>query len=314
MPIAERVENLEDVRREAVAAALNNAPIEDERPKARNSQYQRLLDLITQDALRYAEQERMDVDEFRRGRGRDDSPLSSAIEVVSGLRMALVPSNNWTGDIASLNFWVHDSRAFERVQSKKTPYMHRAELEEVVGTYLELPFRCPAIDALLVDVLVALEMYGFAEEMPNEQTFGLLPARSPFKQRHAFLSYLTGLAICGFVLLGLAALCIFAGVRGWIGNGWAMGIAGVFGVLFLALLGWETFALPFAWRAQWKHKHKVGELMQAMFGLYPELDSSGPISAVRIRDRATDIAELGVIWPAPLFALLDDVIRRTGRL
>jgi hypothetical protein len=51
-----------------------------------------------------------------------------------------------------------------------------------------------------------------------------------------------------------------------------------------------------------------------MATIYNELRSDGPISAEYIRDRAKQATDEGVVWPAPLFALLDDTVRRTGRL
>ena len=53
------------------------------------------------------------------------------------------------------------------------------------------------LDRLLVDVLIALEMYGFSHEMLNEETFGLVPARSPLKQRHALTLWFYGCALEG---------------------------------------------------------------------------------------------------------------------
>lgn len=53
--------------------------------------------------------------------------------------------------------------------------------------------------------------------------------------------------------------------------------------------------------------------MDAMLGLYAEMNSDGPISAKHIRETAQKAADKGVVWPGPLFALLDDVVARTGR-
>jgi hypothetical protein len=58
---------------------------------------------------------------------------------------------------------------------------------------------------------------------------------------------------------------------------------------------------------------KVRNLLAIMDTLYYEQRSDGPISAYYTRERANDARKQGVIWPAPLFAVLDDIISRTGR-
>jgi hypothetical protein len=74
-----------------------------------------------------------------------------------------------------------------------------------------------------------------------------------------------------------------------------------------------TMALPFVWSQRAKAKQRVVTLMDAMINVYAELKSDGAISAEHIRARSQKAADGGVIWPAPLFAMLDDIIRRTGR-
>jgi hypothetical protein len=51
-----------------------------------------------------------------------------------------------------------------------------------------------------------------------------------------------------------------------------------------------------------------------MLYCYGELNSNGPISARRLLERLKSASEKGVVWPAPLYALIDDVMARTGRL
>jgi len=54
--------------------------------------------------------------------------------------------------------------------------------------------------------------------------------------------------------------------------------------------------------------------MQGMLITYDELRDGGPVSANRVYDLATAAANTGVSWPAPLFALLDDIKLRGARL
>ena len=53
--------------------------------------------------------------------------------------------------------------------------------------------------------------------------------------------------------------------------------------------------------------------MLAMLSTYSALTSSGPIR-IHVQEKVKTAAEKGVVWPAPLFALLDDIVRRTPRL
>lgn len=56
------------------------------------------------------------------------------------------------------------------------------------------------------------------------------------------------------------------------------------------------------------------QLAMSMLETYYELDAQGPISAIRVRELAVKSANLGVAWPPALFALLDDIVGRTGRM
>jgi hypothetical protein len=86
-------------------------------------------------------------------------------------------------------------------------------------------------------------------------------------------------------------------------------------VLLLAVLqfGVATIALPVVWVQQRKEKQRTLQLLSGMLGVYSDLKSDGAISAQHILERVKAMASLGVGWPAPLFAMLDDVLRRTGR-
>jgi hypothetical protein len=187
-------------------------------------------------------------------------------------------------------------------------------MEGVVSRYLSLPFRCRELDRLLAEILIASEMYGFAVVMLHESYSILFPGRSPLKY-HPLIAYFVSLSFEVLVLLVLAGAFLFGGLRGWLSQGWALALAGVPALYFLVSVTRSTFSLPSAWATNRKGRQRVAEMMQAMFSFYPEIvSSSGPISASHIRERASDISKMGVVWPPPLFALLDDVIDRTNRL
>jgi hypothetical protein len=147
----------------------------------------------------------------------------------------------------------------------------------------------------------------------NEETFGLYPARSPLKQRHVLLAYLRGQIVNGVFFAGIAALALWANSNGWANESSAAWISGTCVSLFLLFGAISTVALPFAWYKQANARQRVAKLLSTMATIYNELRSDGPISAQYIRDRATNAAQEGVVWPAPLFALLEDITSRTGR-
>jgi hypothetical protein len=240
-----------------------------------------------------------------------DGLLENALNVVRNLRFAFVRPE---ADTTSGNFWDNHSNPLIAVRSKQAPYIDRSQLEAAVGDYLALPCRSQAVDRFLARVLVAMELCAFADEMLNEETFGLFPPRSPIKQTHALLRYFRGLLLIAVFFGGLVALALWAeggGLLSSTASGWILGSCGL---LFVALTSVSTLALPFAWHAQAKARRNVHKLMTTMSTIYNELKSDGPISAQHIRERCTAAANDGVVWPAPLFALLDDVNARTARL
>ena len=82
--------------------------------------------------------------------------------------MRAVNENSWRMDEeASMKrkFWYHDQ--YIRLAGKKRlePYILRLDVEEAAALYLQLPYRVPALDRLLADMLIAAEMYAFADEV-----------------------------------------------------------------------------------------------------------------------------------------------------
>jgi len=54
--------------------------------------------------------------------------------------------------------------------------------------------------------------------------------------------------------------------------------------------------------------------MIAMPHTYGELNGDGQASTRRLREVAVKAADQGVVWPKPLFLILDDNIARAGRI
>jgi hypothetical protein len=265
-------------------------------------QYGNLLRKMSQAALEYAVANNIHPRHF------EDEVLRDGLNVVGGLRYAFIndPSNR------SPNFLDHGNPT-DLIKADKVPRIDRMSLESMVGDYLALPYRSQAMDRALVRGLIAAEMYAFGDEMLNEKTFGLFPARSPIKQTHALLGYLHGNLVNGLVFAGIAVLGFGLSSGAIISDSAAGWIAGTCVSLFLFFAGLSTLALPFLWFNQAKARRRVRDLLATMTTLYNEQRSDGPISAHYIRERASDASRQGVVWPAPLFAVLDDIISRTGR-
>jgi hypothetical protein len=253
----------------------------EEASRSQGGRYGYLLRRMSQAALEYAVANNIEPDDFKYDVLRD------ALALVEGLRDAIPGRSN-----RSANF-LDDGNPLDLIKADNVPLIDRSSLEARVGDYLALPYRSEAMDRTLVRCLIAAEMYAYGDEMLNEKTlFGLIPSlfrRSPMKQRHALLSYLIG---------NLGNLVLF----GW----WWAG-------LFWFFVVTSTLALPYVWFNQAKARRKVVNLLTIMGTLYYDQRSDGPISAYYTRDRANDASRQGVGWPSPLFALLDDIISRTGR-
>jgi hypothetical protein len=116
----------------------------------------------------------------------EETLLNEGLAIVRSLRWALVRDEK---ENPSPNFWDNNAKPLEKIKAKQVPYIDHSGLEAVVGEYLALPYRCQALDRFLVRVLIAMELYAYGDEMLNEETFGLFPARSPLRQRHALLGY-----------------------------------------------------------------------------------------------------------------------------
>ncbi len=302
---------LEEIRRNLVSEKVGSDFAE------QNTQYGRLLNAMTKAALQYALQQGMNEFEFVNGPLSEtfvNGPLSDAANVTADARWSVCDVLSLEeGEKRPLNFWRHHEDPLEWIRQKKVPYIDRSEVEICVGSYLRLPFRCEAMDRLLVDLLVATEMYGFGDKILNEETFGLYPHSSPLKQRHVLLTYIGGVVIGAAILVGAATLALYLGSNGWIGEGWSVSIAAVLVLIWLVLLAIQTTALPIAWVKQRKARQRVANLLGRMFTIYAGLDSSGPISEKHIRGRVDAAAAEGVVWPAPLFVLLEDIASRSGR-
>ena len=225
--------SLEKFRRETVERHISNCGVED----AVNGQYRHLLESITQSAKEYADTKNMSEDNF-------ENLILQAIDVVSSLQYGLSPRDEKSLDtIYKDNLWYHDKTALMRVKNKDVPYIHRELVEDAVSEYLNLPFRSKIIDRLILDLLIAIELYGFGDQMLNP----IFRSLSPLKKTHPSTLFLIGLISSGLIFIGGGALSIYSGTQGWISEGWSTGIAVSLIGLFIVIFLFSAISLPFEW-------------------------------------------------------------------
>lgn len=310
MDDAEEPRTFAAVRRKLVDAEVAQWAPDVEPSKRRYSEYHRALEAITEAGVDYAEEVGASLE------WRDDPSVYGILEegmsVLSDLRFAVRAGEYDKKDEEPLRLWSHRSQPLYDLKIKKTPSLARQDIEGVVGSYLRLPYRAQPIDRMLVDLLIALELYGYGNEILNPDYIKGLTPTPPLKQS-AVLGWLTeiggSLAVWIVIALGLWGL----NAAHLFPTDWLFGANALLAVIFFAYAVWVSVQLPGAMLALRKRKQAILGLLTQMNSVYVELNSDGPISARHIEDRAKRAADAGVVWPAPLFALLDDINRRDGR-
>lgn len=278
---------------------------EEERRKYKGpSQLRFLLSDVIQHATEHAVQQGASEHEI-------ENYANDGIEIVLGLQGSVTDGD--AGVDTLLNFWRHDDNPVQLVKQHGPPYMDKNSIQGLASNYLNLPYRVPRLERLLVDMLIALEYYAYADLMLHKPfARWLLPAISPLKRPHALASYFMGLFWDVLILGGIAFAAQAFPIFGQTAADWTTSFA-----LFLlaAVILISTMALPFAWRAQRKERNEVRTLLMLMHETYAELAfGQAAVSTRRVRDLASKAADAGVVWPNPLFAVLDDNISRIGRL
>jgi hypothetical protein len=200
-----------------------------------------------------------------------------------------------------INFWNHIDDTAKRVRTADFPDLRREDIEAAAAVYLKAPVRSQQVDRLLVDLLVAVEYFAYAEQVRY----------SPFMRvRHPLSVYARvriRLAIFFGAIVGVVYAIASLEAALWVA------------VVCLALFGIDTLLattrllIALAARAQGKGIATSEDLLLLMDSLYQDLKCDGPISALHVREKATKIDQRGSGWPATLFALLDDIVCRTGQ-
>jgi hypothetical protein len=200
-----------------------------------------------------------------------------------------------------INIWNHIDDTAKRVRTADFPDLRREDIEAAAAAYLKTPVRSQKVDRLLVDLLVAVEYFAYAEHIRYSPTV---------RVRHPLSVYARA---------RIRSAIFFAAVAGVVYAVTSVETAFLVALACLALFGIDTILatigllIALVARAQGKGTATSNDLLLLMDFLYQDLKSDGLISAFHIREKARKADERGVRWPATLFALLDDIAARTGR-
>lgn len=189
--------------------------------------------------------------------------------------------------------------------------LHHELIESAASHYLALPYRVPSLDRLFAEALVASSTVPIRDAL-NDVGPWWAPASSPLRQWNTLACYPITLSVYG--LTGGAA---------------SLGLQAIPQTSALSLLSWPLLAvvaisllcalvdtatlIPRWWR-QRTAKKAAKQTLDAIRAIERELFSPGVVSATRVRELAGHASSSGLklLWPAPLFALIDDICNRGG--
>lgn len=196
-------------------------------------------------------------------------------------------------------YWYHKGQIRLAGKKRLEPYIKLSETQEAAAIYLKLPYRVPALDRILVDMLVASELFAFADEVQ-----AILNKKLPL-----LLGWLLNNLFSVLIGCAIAAFCF------WIGNGgtvmnWVGGI-----ILALTLLGtlWSLIAYPFYYPKVRAHHKKVEATIGSMADAYAAIAGS-PASTKHIEEMLAKATDKGAVWPSQLLVLMEDIRARSATI
>jgi hypothetical protein len=267
----------------------------------------RILDELTKDAV-----SKISETDPRRFRDIEDK-IYEAEELVNQIAYAATSYESDWDKREQVDFWRHAVHPEYEIKNKTYKLNFKNEVEGVASFYVSQPLRSQVLDRAIVDMLIALELYQFADEMIHPYVIPGLPTRSPLKQPHPLWVFIRDNAIVTAVLggIGWAAAAAMADYR--IGA-WGSWVIGICVILWIINAVWSVIALPFVWKRWAAARKKTLELLQGMLNTYQHMQSDSVISANHVLDSVKATGNIGVVWPSPLYVVLEDVITRGGKL
>lgn len=197
-----------------------------------------------------------------------------------------------------LRYWYHRPNLQFGGKTRGEPYIDRQSVEEALSRYVDLPYRVDMLDRLLLDLSMAQEILAFADEMQPA-----LKRKLPRPLSWIGINLLS-LIIGGAIAIFLLWIAPNSVIAFWL----AMIVAGI------TVLGtlWSLIAFPISYPAIRRADQKLQLVVSSMCDAYATL-SSAPASTKHIEGRVERATDAGVVWPAPMIVLLEDIrSRRTS--
>ncbi len=304
---------------EAVRAAMVARFMTRQWPQAQeadrlHSPYRKALDTFTRQAAQYAHERQLDLKSQVPGtRSAFETLMGNTLIVFARLTHALRTTKV---DDRYPWYWTHIPDALERARRDDLAPAHRFNLEETATAYLELPFRSAFMDRLLVDTLVAEELFGHIRAADQairpqslrrkHETLTQRLERSPLAAYAAIrLRFLLTVLVAAYILLEAVphARALHRPLDPVLMTWLSLGLLSV--GLPQLIAGWFRLA---------RDRKTFTAGLALRLNLYHELDSDGAISAAHLMHRARASSDAGATWPGALFLLLDDSLCRDGKL
>ena len=258
---------------------------------AGNRYFGGLMDSIAVSATTYARSISMEIGYEDQDFSEFHDLLADVFFWVRDLAGAVTSYEDSTRD--SYKPWYHKQYVMREALDGEMTDFDRMTLEGLVGRYLDWPFRHERVDRLLVDLLMACEIFAFGRETKHQ--IKAQTAWGWIKYRFYNLLFWGAVVWLAYVLASW----------GWISNGTADGTLMVAVFLYILEIVISLFLA--------RKGNPAGKLLREMSLAYTELSSSGPISVSRVEERAKAAGDAGVGWPPPLYVLLEDIKSRTTR-
>jgi hypothetical protein len=154
------------------------------------------------------------------------------------------------------------------IKQNKVPYISRQELECAVGVYSDLPFRCAHVDRLLVDLLVALEIYQYDNEIYNQIYIKGLNEKTIVQVGHPIKNYLRGILEYGGISAAGVAVASTLDYVHMIPGEWNRGVEIIACIYFFSSLTIATLAMFYVVPRHNKRYKEATDLMGSMIRVY----------------------------------------------
>ena len=271
-------------------------------PKAQHEQYlfskyHRCLESLCADAQRIACEQSLEFDDFEYGY------LDRIGRFMQDWLAALY---DW--DKFDPRLWWHRKDPVSDVKSNSAPEFSKSDIEFLGTTYLALPVRSQLVERNLIDCMIAMEYYGFCREIYGQKYISRV-------------GFVRGNGPVGFVIWRLASLLMYTvlflpfmllSYMDVISDDVLMAVGFTLLGLFVLESAWAVIRFPQAWRGQIQMNKKLVKILSQMNFIYNQLESNGPISATYFRECLIKSSDEGVSWPSPVYAIIDDILKRDG--